>query len=212
MRLAPLAVAEASAWEASSPVGPEPSFPPAPAPANPATARRGPGPFPSGPPTDPELEAPGAQLAYVATMTIRMTMAGSSASGPTRTRAPMAARRLNRRADVTRCPPVVDLIDWPVATRIRGESLPGFTSSWRGATIDVVRCVGCRRPRTRCNPTDALSNTVSWRGTVRWRIAGAARSPRSACEWTVRRSRYRAGGLYLTRPRPLCGPQRLGAP
>src|SRR5439155_6717203 len=116
MRLAPLAVAEASAWEASSPVGPEPSFPPAPAPANPATARRGPGPFPSGPPTDPELEAPGAQLAYVATMTIRMTMAGSSASGPTRTRERMAPRRLNRRADVTRCPPVVDLIDWPVAT------------------------------------------------------------------------------------------------
>src|SRR5256714_6178914 len=132
---------------------PAPSLPPAPAPANPAITRRGPGPLPSGPPTDPGDVVPGIQLANVATMTMRMTAAGSRASGPTGER--IAPRRLKRPFEITRWPGAADLIEVPDAARRRGELLTGCTSSERDAA-DVVRCVGCMRPRTGCIPAGAF--------------------------------------------------------
>src|SRR3954452_22336967 len=68
----------------------------------------------------------------------------------------------------------------------------------RGIAIIESIEVRRRRPRTRWTPTDALSNTVSWRedepgarGWVRWDGRVKARPG----------SRFRAGGLS-TRPRP----------
>jgi hypothetical protein len=83
---------------------------------------------------------------------------------------------------------------WPVI----GSGAAGWLR--KAQVLEARRRWGqCSRPRTRLTPTDAFSNTVSWRRTVGARMGGALRGG-----WGLGdrpRSRFRAGVLSA-RPRP----------